>query len=85
VSSNACSPAGVHAGNPRSYTKTTVVRALDALLAVPSYTTRAGEVGAEVRRENGAMVACEALERLLAARGGTPRDASEPRVRPEVA
>jgi hypothetical protein len=62
-----------------------VVRELAALLAVPSYAMRAGAVGAEVRRENGTMVACEALERLLAARSETPLDASGPRVRPEMA
>jgi rhamnosyltransferase subunit B len=64
---------------PRRYTEATVVRELNALLTIPSYAIRAGEVGAQVRRENGTILACEALEGLLEARSGAAGDTSQSR------
>ena len=64
---------------PRRYTEATVVRELNVLLTVPSYAIRAGEVGAQVRRENGTILACEALEGLLGARTGAAGDTSHSR------
>ena len=64
---------------PRCYTEATVVRELNALLTIPSYAIRAGEVGAQVRRENGTILACEALEGLLEARSGAAGDTSHSR------
>jgi len=37
----------------------------------PSYRTRADEVGRIVRAEDGAKVACDAIERMLASRAGS--------------
>lgn len=52
---------------PHHYSETVVGRELERLLATDAYATRAAEVGAEVRREDGPGAACAAIERLIAA------------------
>jgi UDP:flavonoid glycosyltransferase YjiC (YdhE family) len=49
----------------RRYTPARVAAELDRLLSDPTYTRRAAEVGVQVRQEDGARVACEALSELL--------------------
>jgi UDP:flavonoid glycosyltransferase YjiC (YdhE family) len=51
--------------SPRRYTPTRIAAELHRLLADPTYTQRASEVGAQVRQEDGARVACDALGELL--------------------
>lgn len=46
------------------YTAAAAERELAALLSDPSYATRAEEVGREVRKENGAVAAADAIERM---------------------
>ncbi len=50
----------------RSYSAVTAARELDILLREPSYRDRAGIVGQHVANENGAAVAADAIERILA-------------------
>ena len=49
----------------RRYTPARVAAELHRLLNDPRYTQRASMVGAQVRQEDGARVACEALSELL--------------------
>lgn len=56
------------------YTPARVARELQRLLDEPVYGRRAAEIGAEIRREDGARVACDALEETIrsATRGILP-------------
>jgi UDP:flavonoid glycosyltransferase YjiC (YdhE family) len=54
---------------PGRYTPARVACELGRLLDDPSYSQRAEQVGERVRREDGVVVACDALEGLLGARG----------------
>jgi rhamnosyltransferase subunit B len=51
---------------PRHYSARRVARHLRALLEVPGYRDRAGEIARLVRSEDGVGSACEAIEELLA-------------------
>jgi UDP:flavonoid glycosyltransferase YjiC (YdhE family) len=53
----------------RRYTPARVAAELHRLLNDPTYTQRASEVGAQVRQEDGARVACDALSELLRTAG----------------
>lgn len=46
--------------------------ALRPLLEQPRYAARVADVGRQVRREDGAAIACDALKRLLRASGRLP-------------
>jgi UDP:flavonoid glycosyltransferase YjiC (YdhE family) len=50
---------------PRRYTPTRVADHLRQLLADPSYSKKASEVGEQLRREDGVRAACDALEAFL--------------------
>jgi rhamnosyltransferase subunit B len=57
---------------PGRYRAPRVAAELHRLLDDPAYARRAAAVGAEVRREDGVRVACDALEALLPPVGATP-------------
>jgi len=57
----------------RRYTPARVAAELHRLLNDPRYTQRASLVGAQVRQEDGARVACDALSGLLKTAGSAPR------------
>jgi UDP:flavonoid glycosyltransferase YjiC (YdhE family) len=51
---------------PRAkYNRSSAAKELSALLSQESYTTRAAEVGRQIRSENGASVAADAIEEVL--------------------
>lgn len=51
----------------RRYRAARVAKELRTLLEQPGYAQRASQVGSEIRAENGAATACDALQRLLGA------------------
>jgi rhamnosyltransferase subunit B len=53
--------------SPRRYSADRVANVLRALVAEPSYASRAGAVAAEMRREDGVAAACDAILRVLSA------------------
>jgi rhamnosyltransferase subunit B len=57
----------------RRYTPARVAADLHRLLSDPRYTQQASEIGAQVRQEDGARVACDAIEGLLQTAGSVRR------------
>jgi rhamnosyltransferase subunit B len=55
---------GLHLSR-RNYSSNTAVDALERLLRQPHFATRAAEIGAEMAKEDGLTIACNAIETLL--------------------
>ena len=64
-----------------AYTPSRIAREISRLLEDPSYASRAAEVGAQIRSEQGVRTACDAIEAVLT--NGAPRlPGGSPRSRP---